>query len=143
MSIVEQLQEDVKTAMKAGEKDKVGALRLIVADLQRAAKEGNADEVAVLQSARKKRLESAKAFRDGGREDSAAQEEGEAALIEGYLPAQMPDEELKAIVSEAIASTGAASPADMGKVMGAVMPKVKGLADGNRVQAAVKEQLLS
>lgn len=129
--------------MKAGEKDKVQALRLIVADLQRAAKEGNSDEVAILQTARKKRLESAKAFRDGGRDDSAEQEESEAALIEAYLPAQMPDEELKAIVSEAISSTGAASPADMGKVMGAVMPKVKGLADGNRVQAAVKEQLTS
>jgi uncharacterized protein YqeY len=143
MAIVEQLQDDVKTAMKAGEKDKVQALRLIVADLQKAAKEGNSDEVAILQTARKKRLESAKAFRDGGRDDSAAQEETEAAMIEAYLPAQMPDEELKAIVTEAIANTGAASPADMGKVMGAVMPKVKGLADGNRVQAAVKEQLTS
>jgi uncharacterized protein YqeY len=143
MPIVEQLQDDVKTAMKAGEKDKVGALRLIVADLQRAAKEGNSDEIAVLQSARKKRLESAKAFRDGGRDDSADQEEAEAALIEVYLPAQMSDEDLKAIVTDAISTTGAASPADMGKVMGAVMPQVKGLADGNRVQAAVKEQLLS
>jgi uncharacterized protein YqeY len=143
MPIVEQLQDDVKTAMKAGEKDKVQALRLIVADLQRAAKVGNDDEIAILQTARKKRLESAKAFRDGGRDDSADQEESEAALIEAYLPAQMPDEELRAIVTEAISSTGAASPADMGKVMGAVMPKVKGLADGNRVQAAVKEQLTS
>jgi uncharacterized protein YqeY len=143
MPIVEQMQDDVKAAMKAGEKDKVQALRLIVADLQRAAKEGNGDEIATLQSARKKRLESAKAFRDGGREDSAVQEESEAALIEAYLPAQMGDDELKAIVTEAISSTGAASPADMGKVMGAVMPKVKGLADGNRVQAAVKEQLIS
>lgn len=143
MSITEKMQDDVKTAMKSGEKDKVQALRLIVADLQRAAKDGNDDEVAILQTARKKRLESAKAFRDGGREDSAAQEESEASLIEQYLPAQMPDDELLEIVRSAVSDTGAASMADMGKVMGAVMPKVKGQADGNRVQAAVKELLAS
>lgn len=143
MSITEQMQDDVKAAMKSGEKDKVQALRLIVADLQRAAKEGNDDEVAILQTARKKRLESAKAFRDGGREDSATQEESEAALIEQYLPAQMGDDELLEIVRSAVSNTGAASMADMGKVMGAVMPKVKGQADGNRVQAAVKELLAS
>lgn len=143
MSITEQMQDDVKAAMKSGEKDKVQALRLIVADLQRAAKEGNDDEVAILQTARKKRLESAKAFRDGGREDSATQEESEAALIEQYLPAQMGDDELLEIVRSAVSETGAASMADMGKVMGAVMPKVKGQADGNRVQAAVKGLLAS
>jgi uncharacterized protein YqeY len=143
MPIVDQLQDDVKSAMKAGEKAKVQALRLIVADLQRAAKEGNGDEIQILQTARKKRLESAKAFRDGGRDESADQEESEAALIESYLPAQMGDDELKAIVASAITSTGASSAADMGKVMGAVMPQVKGLADGNRVQAAVKEHLTS
>ncbi|MGH2905610.1 MAG: GatB/YqeY domain-containing protein [Solirubrobacterales bacterium] len=143
MAIVEQLQDDVKSAMKAGEKDKVQALRLIVAELQRAAKDGNEDEVAILQTARKKRLESAKAFRDGGRDESADQEESEAALIEGYLPAQISDDDLKAIVAGAIESTGAASPADIGKVMGAVMPQVKGQADGNRVSAAVKELLAS
>ena len=81
MAIVDQLQDDVKTAMKAKETDKVQALRLIVADLQRAAKDGNDDELAILRTARKKRLESAKAFRDGGREESAAQEESEAANI--------------------------------------------------------------
>lgn len=143
MAILEQLQADVKSAMKAGEKDKVQALRLIVADLQRAEKEGGSDEIAVLQSARKKRLESAKAFRDGGRDEAADQEESEAAMIEVYLPAQMSDDELAGIVADAIEQTGAASPADMGKVMGAVMPKVRGQADGNRVQSAVKERLLS
>ncbi|MBI4897243.1 MAG: GatB/YqeY domain-containing protein [Actinobacteria bacterium] len=141
MPILDQLQSDVKAAMKAGEKDKVQALRLVVADLQRAIKEGNSDEVGVLQSARKKRLESAKAFRDGGRDEAAAQEEREAELIDVYLPAQMSDDELAGIVAEAIEQTGAAGPADMGKVMGTVMPRVKGLADGNRVQAAVKERL--
>lgn len=143
MSITDQLQDAVKTALKAGEKDKVQALRQIVSELQRAAKDGNADEVAILQTARKKRLESAKAFRDGGRDESADQEESEAALIEQYLPAQMGEDELLEIVRGAIASTGAGSMADMGKVMGAVMPQVKGQADGNRVQAAVKELLAS
>lgn len=143
MSITDQLQDDVKTALKAGEKDKVQALRQIVSELQRAAKDGNSDEVAILQTARKKRLESAKAFRDGGRDESADQEESEAALIEQYLPAQMGEDELLEIVRSAIASSGAESMADMGKVMGAVMPQVKGQADGNRVQAAVKELLAS
>ncbi|MGB0871766.1 MAG: GatB/YqeY domain-containing protein [Solirubrobacterales bacterium] len=143
MSITEKMQDDVKTAMKSGEKDRVQALRLIVSELQRAKKDGNSDEIAILQTARKKRLESAKAFREGGRDDSAAQEESEAALIEQYLPAQMGDDELAEIVKTAVTDTGAASMADMGKVMGAVMPKVKGLADGNRVQAAVKEMLAS
>lgn len=143
MSITDQLQDDVKTALKAGEKDKVQALRQIVSELQRAAKDGNADEVAILQTARKKRLESAKAFRDGGRDESADQEESEAALIEQYLPAQMGEDELLEIVRSVIASSGAESMADMGKVMGAVMPQVKGQADGNRVQAAVKELLAS
>lgn len=124
--------------MKAGDKDKVQALRLVVSELQRAAKEGDTDEVAILQTARKRRLESASAFREGGRADSAEQEESEAALIEQYLPEQLADEELDEIVKSAIADTGADSMADIGKVMGAVMPKVKGLADGGRVQAAVK-----
>lgn len=141
MSILDQIQDDVKTAMKAGEKEKVQALRLVVAELQRAVKEGGADEVGVLQTARKKRLESAKAFHDGGRDEAAAQEEREAALIEVYLPAQIGDDELAGIVAEAIEQTGATASADMGKVMGAVMPRVKGRADGNRVQAAVKARL--
>lgn len=143
MPILDQIQDDVKAAMKAGEKDKVQALRMVVADLQRAEKEGGADEISVLQSARKKRLESAQAFRDGGRDDAAEQEEREAELIQVYLPAQIGDDELAGIVAAAIEQTGAASPADMGKVMGAVMPQVKGRADGNRVQTAVKEHLTS
>lgn len=143
MPILEQLQDDVKTAMKAGEKDKVGALRLIVSELQRAAKDGDADEVSILQSARKRRLEAARAFRDGGRDEAADQEESEAALIDTYLPAQLSDDELQSIVDDTIAELGAGAPSDMGKVMGAVMPKVKGRADGNRVQTAVKERLVS
>jgi uncharacterized protein YqeY len=141
MPIVDQLQEDVKTAMRAKQTEKVQALRLIVAELQRAAKDGDDDELAVLRSARKKRLEAAKAFRDAGREQSAAQEETEAALIDQYLPAQLGDEQLAQIVAETVEQTGAQSMQDMGKVMGAVMGKVKGEADGARVQALVKAAL--
>ncbi len=124
MPIVDQLQEDVKTAMKAKDTEKVQALRLIVAELQRAAKDGNDDELAILRSARKKRAEAAKAFRDGGREEAAEKEESEAALIDSTIE-----------------EVGAAGMSDMGKVMGAVMGKVKGEADGNRVQASVKAHL--
>lgn len=141
MAILEQLQADVKTAMKEKDAARVQALRMIVADLQRAAKEGDDDEIAILRSARKRRLESAKAFRDAGREDSAAAEESEAEMIEGYLPAQMSDEQLEQVVAQAVEQTGAASMGDMGKVMGAVMGQVKGQADGGRVQGMVKAAL--
>lgn len=141
MAIIDQLKEDVKTAMKAKETDKVQALRLIVSELQRDAIDGGDDELAVLRSARKRRLESAKAFRDAGREVSAEAEESEAALIDHYLPAQMGDEQLSQIVSETIELTGAEGIGDIGKVMGAVMGKVKGEADGGRVQALVKAAL--
>lgn len=141
MAIVDQLQDDVKTAMKARETEKVQALRLIVAELQRASKDGNEDELAILRTARKKRVEAAKAFRDGGRDEAAEQEETEAALIDQYLPAQMDETALDAIVASTIEDVGAAGMSDMGKVMGAVMGKVKGEADGNRVQASVKAHL--
>lgn len=141
MAIVDQLQDDVKTAMKARETEKVQALRLIVAELQRASKDGNDDELAILRTARKKRLEAAKAFRDGGRDDAAEQEESEAALIDQYLPAQMDDNALDAVVASTIEEIGAAGMSDMGKLMGAVMGKVKGEADGGRVQASVKAHL--
>ena len=141
MPVLEQVQDDVKTAMKAGERERVHALRLIAAELQKAAKEGGADEVEVLQRERKRRLEAAEAYRDGGRDDLAAAEEREAELIAGYMPAQLSEEELHAIVGDAVAESGASSPAEMGKVMALVMPQVKGRADGKRVSAVVKEKL--
>jgi uncharacterized protein YqeY len=141
MAIVDQLQADVKTAMKARETEKVQALRLIVAELQRASKDGNDDELAILRTARKKRVEAAKAFRDGGRNDAAEQEESEAALIDQYLPAQMDDHALDAVVASTIEEIGATGMSDMGKLMGAVMGKVQGEADGSRVQASVKAHL--
>jgi uncharacterized protein len=97
----------------------------------------------VLQRERKRRLEAAEAYRDGGRDDQAAAEEREAEIISSYMPEQLSDDELAAIVGDAVAESGASSPNEMGKVMGLVMPKVKGRADGRRVSAAVKERLTS
>ena len=96
--------------MKAGEKQRVGALRLVLSELQKAAKEGDDDELAVLRRERKRRLEAASQFRDGGRPELAEQEESEATLIEAYLPAELDDAELDAIVAAAIAETGATEP---------------------------------
>lgn len=127
--------------MKAGERERVHALRLIVSELQKAAKDNGGDEVQVLQRERKRRLEAAEAYRDGGRGDAAEAEEREAEIIASYLPAQLSDEELDAIVGDAVAESGASSPAETGKVMGLVMPKVQGRADGKRVSAVVREKL--
>ena len=123
-NILEQVQDDVKAAMKAGEKDKV-------AD----------DEVAALQRERKRRLDAAEALREGGRDDAAGAEEDEAKLIEGYLPAQLSDEELEELVAAAVVEAGASEPKDMGNVMRALMPQVGGRADGKRVSGAVKQKL--
>jgi uncharacterized protein len=141
MSLLEQIQADVKDAMKAGEKQRVHALRLVVNELQKAAKENGADELEVLQRERKRRFEAAEAYRDGGRTDLAEAEEQEAELIRGYMPEQLSDEDLNAIVGDAVAESGATSPKEMGKVMALVMPQVKGRADGKRVSNAVKEKL--
>jgi uncharacterized protein YqeY len=141
MALLEQIQDDVKTAMKSGEKDRVRALRLVASELQKAVKEGDGDEVGVLQRERKRRLEAAEAYRDGGREELAADEDFEAEIIGTYLPEPLSDAELGAIVGDAVAESGASSPKEMGKVMSLVMPQVKGRADGKRVSAAVKEKL--
>ncbi|CAN5608267.1 GatB/YqeY domain-containing protein [soil metagenome] len=141
-SILEQVQADTRTAMKAGEKQRVGALRMVVSALQSEAKEGKDDEVAVLRRERKRRLDAAEAYRDGGSPERAEVEESEAEMISAYLPAELSDEELGSIVDAAIAETGAAGPQDMGKVMGPAMAKVAGKADGKRVSAAVKERLV-
>jgi uncharacterized protein YqeY len=143
VSILEQVQSDTREAMKAGERERVAALRMVADALQKDAKDGGEDEIAVLRRERKRRLEAAGAYRDGGSEDRAAGEEAEAREIERYLPAEMSDEDLASAVDAAIAETGAAGPGDMGKVMGAVMAKVGGRADGKRVSATVRERLAS
>jgi uncharacterized protein YqeY len=141
MSVLEQVQDDVKTAMKARDRERAGALRLIVDVLQQDAKLGKGDEVAVLQRERKKRFEAAEAYEGAGRSDQAAAERFEAELIESYLPAQLSDEELAALVQAAIEETGASEQRQMGQVMSALMPKVGGRADGKRVSAAVRQKL--
>ncbi|HEY1357412.1 MAG TPA: GatB/YqeY domain-containing protein [Thermoleophilaceae bacterium] len=143
MSVLERVQDDVKTAMKGGDRERVHALRLIASELQMAAKEGGDDDLTVLQRERKRRLEAAEAYREGGSEDRAAAEEREAEIIQGYLPEQMPDDELRAIVGDAVAESGASSPREMGKVMSLVMPKVQGRAEGKRVSELVREALAS
>jgi uncharacterized protein YqeY len=141
--LVDQVRSDTNVALKAGDRERASALRLITSELQKAEKDagGEFDEIAVLQRERKRRLEAAEAYRGAGRDDLAEPEEREAALIETYLPEQLSDEELHAIVGDAVAESGAASPKDMGKVMSAVMPKVGGRADGKRVSQVVKEKL--
>jgi uncharacterized protein YqeY len=140
-SILERVQEDTRTAMKAGDRERVSALRLIANSLQQDEKEGDGDAVAVLQRERKKRIEAAEAFAAGGRDEQADAERSEATVIESYLPEQIGDDELGAIIDEAIASTGASEVKDMGRVIGAVMPKVKGRADGKRVSGMVRQRL--
>lgn len=139
MSVAEQLKADLSNAMKAGDRDRVGALRFVLSEVQKAAKEGG-DETAALRRERKRRLDAAQQFRDGGRDDLAGREQEEAAIIEAYLPAELSDADLDEIVRSAVSESGASSPRDMG-IMGLVMPRVEGRADGKRVSARVREAL--
>ena len=141
MDLTEQLRTDVNTALKAGERERAGALRMVLSELQKAHKDGSADELAVLRRERKRRVEAAEQFRSAGRTELAEQEESEAGLIEAYLPAELDDAELEAIVSAAIAETGATEVKDMGQVMKVVMAQAAGRADGKRVSARVREAL--
>jgi uncharacterized protein YqeY len=141
MTVTEQLRSDITGAMKAGEKGRVGALRLVLSELQKAEKEGGDDELTVLRRERKRRLDAAEQFRDGGRPELADQEESEAELISTYLPAELSDEELDRMIASAISETGASSPKDMGQVMKAVMAASGGRADGKRASARVRAAL--
>jgi uncharacterized protein YqeY len=141
MSVLEQVRTDITTAMKAGEKQRVGALRLVLSELQKAVKDGDSDELAVLRRERKRRLEAAAQFRDGGRPELAEQEESEAKLIAAYLPAELDEEQLGAIVDAAIAETGASDVKDMGQVMKIVIANAGGRADGKRASALVRKAL--
>lgn len=141
MTVSEQVRADMTNAMKAGEKVRVGALRLVLSELQRAEKDGGDDELAVLRRERKRRLEAASQFRAGGRPELADQEESEAKLIETYLPAEIDDAALDELVAEAIAQTGAGGAKDMGAVMKAVMAMAAGRADGKRASERVRKAL--
>jgi uncharacterized protein len=146
VGITEQIQSDLAAAAKAQDRARVAALRLLIDALQKEAKQARADldeqaEIAVLKRERKRRAEAADAYRKGGRDDAAAAEDAEGALIDAYLPAQISDEELQALIADAVAETGAQSQKEMGKVMSAVMAKAAGRADGRRVSELVKERL--
>ena len=134
------MRADLSAAMKAGDRDRVGALRYVLSELQKAAKEGE-DELSALRRERKRRLDAVEQYREGGREDLAGREQLEAEMIESYLPAELSDAELDEIVSAALTETGVSSPQEMGKLMGVVMPRVGGRADGKRVSAKVREAL--
>jgi uncharacterized protein len=141
MAIVEEIKDDLEGAMRAGDKNKVGALRLVLSELQKAAKAGSDDELVVLRRERKRRLEAAKAYHDAGREDLAAGEEAEGELISSYLPAELSEQELQAIVAQAVRDSGAESAKDMGKAMKQAMAAVDGRADGKRVSGLVRASL--
>ena len=127
--------------MKSGDKDRVGALRLLISELQKDAKEGSGDELAVLRRERKRRLDAATQFEQGNRPDLAARETAESEMIAGYLPPELGDEELRGLVVDAIAQTGASAPKDMGAVMKVVMARADGQVDGRRASAAVRAAL--
>jgi hypothetical protein len=141
MAIADQIKTDLQGAMRAGEKARVGALRLVLSELQKAVKEGGEDELAVLRRERKRRLEAARAYREAGREDLAGGEEAEGELIGAYLPAGLPEQELEKIVRQAVIESGAESVKDMGAAMKQAMAAVGGRADGKRVSGLVRAAL--
>lgn len=147
MTISEQINQDIKKAMLAKEKDKLEALRAIKAALLlEATKDGNnsvSDDIAIviMQKLVKQRVESANIYNEQNREDLAKAEEFQADVISSYLPEMMSEDDVIKIVKEVIANVGATGPSDMGKVMGPVMGKLKGKADGGLVSKVVKDCL--
>ncbi len=140
------LKDDMKTAMKAREKDRLQTIRMLISSLNNAKIElqrdlTEEDIVNVFSTEAKKRRESAKAYRDGDRPELADKEDAELEVITEYLPAQLTDEEVGAIVEAVVAEVGATSKRDMGKVMGKVIPQVKGRFDGARVKDIVLSKL--
>lgn len=146
MSLISEIEQEVKDAMLARETGRRDALRLILASLRSAEKElqrplSDEEELQVLQRERKKRLEAAEAFRSGGREAQAEQEENELAVLEEFMPEPLSEEELERIVDDAIAEVKATNVRDMGRVMADVMPQIAGRADGSAVSQLVREKL--
>jgi uncharacterized protein YqeY len=139
--VLEQLRADAVTALKSGDRETAAALRLVISELQKDAKEGAGDELAVLRRERKRRIDAAEQFENGNRPELAQQERREAELISGYLPAELDDDKLDELVRTAVAEVGATSPKDMGAVMKAVMAKADGQLDGRRASTAVKAAL--
>lgn len=146
MTLLSTLNDDMKTAMRAKDKERLAVIRMLKASLQneeiKVGHELNADEeLTILSREMKQRRDSLAEFENAGRDDLSEKVKVEIAIVEEYLPAQLSDDEIREIVKQAIAKTGAASVKEFGKVMGVVMPQVKGKADGNQVNAIVKELL--
>ncbi len=146
MNLEKRLLQDMKAAMKAGDKLRLETIRSLRAQLKNAQIEKGgelteAEQIQVLMKAAKKRKESIEQFRAVGREDRAEVEAQELALIEAYLPPQMTPQEIARLVDQVIQQVHAAGPKDMGRVMGALMPRVKGRAEGKLVQQIVKDKL--
>ena len=146
MTLVEEIEQEVKDAMLARDAERRDALRLILASLKSAEKEllrplTEEEELQVLQRERKKRLEAAEAFRNAGREAQAEGEEAELEVLEEFMPEPLSEEELERIVDDAIAENGATSLHQMGRVMADVMPQIAGRADGSAVSQLVREKL--
>jgi uncharacterized protein YqeY len=146
MALKDRITEDMKTAMRAGEKERLGTIRLILS----AVKQREVDEriqlddgqvLAAIEKMVKQRREAITQFEAGGRADLVAKETAEIAILQTYLPAQMSDADIDGVIAEAIASTGAASIKDMGKVMAAVKAKAQGRADMGAVSARIKQKL--
>jgi uncharacterized protein YqeY len=146
MTLIPRIEEELKDSMRSGDTERRDALRLVLNALRGAEKElqrplNDAEELQVLQRERKRRLESAEAFRDGGRDEQAATEERALAILEEFMPAPLSEEELEEIIDDAIAEVGATSMGDFGRVMADVMPQVSGRADGSVVSQLVREKL--
>ena len=146
MTLIGRIEDELKGAMRARDRERAGALRLTLSALRSSEKElqrplSEAEELQVLQRERKRRQEAATAFRDAGREEQAAAETRELAVLESFMPEPINEEELEQIVDDAIAETGATSLRDLGRVMADVMPQVAGRADGSTVSSLVREKL--
>ena len=146
MSLIAEIEGELTDAMRARERVRTDALRLILAALRAAEKElgrelKDDDELQVLQRERKRRAEAEEAFRSAGRDEQADKEEQELEIIEEFMPEQLDEDELERIVDDAIAETGATSLRDLGRVMADVMPQVAGRADGSAVSQLVREKL--
>ena len=146
MTLKDRINDDIKVAMRAKDKARLGTLRMLSsairnAEIQQGGELTEPDQLAVLNKLLKQRRESAEQYRDGGRDEQAAAEEAEAKVLEEYLPAALSDEEINQAIDEAIAESGAASPKEMGKVMGLLKDRLQGRADMGEISRRVKERL--
>ena len=146
MTLIEEIEDELKDAMKARDAERRDALRLILNSLKSSQKElqrplSEEEELQVLQRERKRRVEAADAFRTGGREEQAAAEERELEVLEEFMPEPLSEDEIDEIVDDVIAEVGATSMADLGRVMADVMPQIAGRADGSQVSQVVREKL--